>query len=91
MGSLWKVLKGQTLLNGEGFVEEFKGLLKGKEEITQMPKTKKYAAMPLLRELFGKDRLNDKWSKDEAILRAYDYDGRSLREIAEYWGFIILP
>jgi len=82
--SPWRALRGQIILGGEGFIERFKGLLKGKEEIREIPRGQRYVARPPLGELFPGERMRTQRSRDEAVYAAYSHYGYTLREIAEY-------
>lgn len=85
-GSPWKNLKGQILLGGAGFIENFRNLLSEKEEIKEIPKVQRYLSRPNLEEIFNQERIKDKQMRDKQIHKAIILYGYLLREVADYLG-----
>ena len=80
--SPWKGLQGQVLLGEEGFVEKFKGLLAGKEQIKEIPRQQRYASRPSLDILFKKGMM--KVQRDKSITDAHVRYGYTLKEISDH-------
>jgi len=79
----WKEVKGQIFLGSDDFTAQFKGLLRGKVGIKEIPRIQRYAARPPLTKLLQK---KDQGIIDEAIYRAHVGYGYPLKDIAEYVG-----
>lgn len=80
--SPWNDLQGQILLGDEKFVEEFKDLLAGKEQIKEIPRSQRQVGRPSLQELF-KEKEN-KAERNKHIYAAHIKFGYTLKEIADY-------
>lgn len=83
--SPWEALIGQIILGKSNFVEKITGLLKGREEIKEIPRTQRYAIRPMLEELLAERKDRNKEEFDRFISEAYKY-GYTMREIAENLG-----
>jgi REP element-mobilizing transposase RayT len=79
----WKEVKGQIFLGTDDFTSKFRGFLKGKERIREIPKVQRYATRPSVKRLLQKGRQR---ISDEAIYEAYIRYGYTMKEIAEYIG-----
>jgi putative transposase len=79
----WKEVKGQIFLGTDDFTSQFKGLLKGKERIKEIPRGQRYATRLSLEKLLHK---RNQGISDEAIYEAYISYGYALKDIAEYVG-----
>ena len=79
----WKEVKGQIFLGTDDFTLKFKGFLKGKERIKEIPRVQRYATRPSLAKLLQK---KNKEITDEAIYEAHIRYGYTLKDIAEYLG-----
>lgn len=80
--SPWKELQGQILLGDEKFIEDFKDLLAGKEQIKEIPRSQRHIGRPTLSELF-KEKQN-KADRNKHIYAAHARFGYTLKEIADY-------
>jgi putative transposase len=81
--SPWNDLRGQILLGGQEFVDKFKGMLKDKELIAEIPRPQRYLGRPELKEIF---RGKDQRKRREMMYRAHVRFGYTLKEIADYLG-----
>jgi putative transposase len=82
--SPWNELQGQILLGEETFIERYRKLLHGKEQIKEIPRIQRYLNRPKLADLFGKG--DKKKDRDKNIYAAHVRYGYRLNEISEYLG-----
>jgi len=80
--SPWKELQGQILLGDKKFIEDFKDLLAGKEQIKEIPRSQRHIGRLTLSELF-KEKQN-KTGRNKHIYAAHTRFGYTLKEIADY-------
>ncbi|MBE0478126.1 transposase [Candidatus Aerophobetes bacterium] len=80
-----KKLKGQIFLGEEGFMDKVKQLMRGKDELKEIPKIQRYITRPSLDEIF-KGKATDGMSKDKAMYEAHVLYGYTLKDIAEFLG-----
>ncbi|MBT3879531.1 MAG: addiction module toxin RelE [Candidatus Scalindua sp.] len=79
--TIWKKLKGQSILGDIDFVDRLIGYVKESKDIIEIPRNQRYVDRPSLIELFGK-----KLKRDRRITEAvYEY-GYSQREVADHLG-----
>jgi hypothetical protein len=75
-------------LLGEGsFIEKFKGLLRNKEALKEIPRRQRYAGRPYLKEIFKKERSGGNNDRNQGIYDAHMKYGYTLKEIADCLGF----
>jgi hypothetical protein len=80
--SPWKELQGQILLGAKEFIEEFRGILSGKERIKEIPRMQRYIGRPTLQDLF--EGVKNKNARNRQIYAAHVKFGYTLKEIADY-------
>lgn len=80
--SPWEELQGQILLGDEKFIEEFRDILSGKEQIKEIPRNQRYVGRPTLQDLFGD--VKDKNARNRQIYTAHVKFGYTLKELADY-------
>lgn len=80
--SPWKEMQGQILLGDEMFIEEFKDLLTGKEQIKEIPRSQRDIGRPTLQELFKETK--NKAERNKHIYAAHTRFGYTLKEIADH-------
>jgi hypothetical protein len=85
-GSPWLLLKGQTLLGSESFVEKITPLLEDKAAIQEIPRTQRLAHRPTLKALFPRTVRTNKEARDEAINRVFSGYGYTMAAIARETG-----
>lgn len=86
-GSIWKDVRAQSVLGGEGFLERLGGYVKGKERIPDIAKSQRYMNRPALGEIFkGEAGGGDRGKRDEAVCRAVLDHGYKEREVADHLG-----
>ena len=79
--TLWKELKGQSILGDIDFVDRLIGYVKKSKDIIEIPRSQRYVDRPSLRELFS-----DKRKRNIRISEAvYEYGYRQ-REVAGHLG-----
>jgi len=78
-----KAIKGQLFLGQENFIDEIKHLIRGKENLKEIPRKQRYVTRPPLNEII---KYKDKKSKDQAMYKAHLQYGYTLKDIAEYIG-----
>lgn len=79
--SPWQELQGQVLLGDEKFIEEFKDILNGKQQIKEIPRKQRYIGRPTLKDLFGE--VKNKNARNSQIYTAHVKFGYTLKEIAD--------
>ena len=78
-----KAVRGQVILGGDDFLDKISAVIRGKEQIKEIPARQRYVLRPFLHEIFaGKNRKSMHKMMHDAHLR-YGY---TLKEIAEYNG-----
>ena len=75
-------MKGQILLGDEKFIEEFKDILSGKEQIKEIPRRQRYVIRQTLQQIFKGTK--NKADRNGQIYNAHVRFGYSLKEIADY-------
>jgi succinate dehydrogenase flavin-adding protein (antitoxin of CptAB toxin-antitoxin module) len=85
--SPWEELKGQIFFGTEEFVNKLSGSIDDKENLKEVPKLQRYAARPLLRELFKEKKEEKGKAEENTIYDAYVRYGYTMKEIAEHLGF----
>lgn len=89
-GSPWEELQGQILLGDEKFVDKFKGLLSGKEQIKEIPRQQRHLGRPALSELFKAEETKDKNRRNKHIYTAHIKCGYTLKKLRTTYRFTIL-
>ncbi|HQQ47805.1 MAG TPA: transposase, partial [Acidobacteriota bacterium] len=82
--SIWKDLKGQSVLGNEGFADGFKDFLNGRRDLTDIPKVQRFLDRPALGELCGGIDLKNKELRNRVIRRAVIDYGYSQVEVAGF-------
>lgn len=85
-GSPWEEVRGQVLLGSERFVERLAPGLQDKRLLKEIPRRQRFAARPMLSQLFGAKTQTDRVRRNEAIRRAHLDHGYSLSEIGRAVG-----
>ena len=83
-GSIWKSVKGQTLLGGDEFVDGLIDYLSPHRKVPEIPKSQRYANRPALEKLFPERVRKDKKVRDRKIAEAVEQYGYTQRAIADY-------
>lgn len=84
--SIWNDVRGQVLLGEDEFVEAMTEHLKEHRDVTDIPRSQRFANRPSLEEIFGETTLRDKRQRDLAIIKAVEEYGYRQREIADHLG-----
>jgi REP element-mobilizing transposase RayT len=84
--SIWKDLRGQSILGTSDFVQDMGGHVKGKESIPEIPKSQRFINRPTLESLFVDGRVRDRRERDERIFEAVESHGYTQREVADHLG-----
>lgn len=79
--SPWKCLKNQVYLGDDAFVEKMMGYIDNQKELSEIPLSQR---RPLVKPLATYEKLSS--SRDEAIVKAYESGGFSMKEIGDYFG-----
>lgn len=82
--TIWRDVKGQTLLGGDQFVEGLIGYVRGYEEIEEIPKSQRYINRPDLSTLFIGENILDKRTRNDVMVDAIHKHGYSQKEIADH-------
>ncbi len=77
--SVWKEVKGQSILGEEDFAESFLDYVKGYREIKEIPKRQRYVSRPCLDVLFKEDIIENKRKKN--AIKAVERYGYSQKEV----------
>ena len=84
MESLWREVRGQSILGTEGFSQRFMDHIKGHEAIPEIPKPQRYLTRPSLEQLFSERVLKDLRKRNETVEEAVREYGYSQREVADH-------
>lgn len=84
--TLWKGLKGQSILGEDKFVEGLMGQLRKNQEIAEIPKSQRYVNRPALEKIFHAGVIQDKIKRDKKIVEAVGRYGYKQREVADHLG-----
>ena len=84
--SIWKEVRGQSILGEDDFVECLIGYTKGYEEIEEIPRKQRFLSRPKLKEVFNVKALSDKKKRSAAMHSAHVEYGYTLKEIAAHLG-----
>ena len=83
--SILRDVKGQIILGEAKFTENFTEYIKGRGDITEIPKSQRYVNRPSLEEIFDRTR-EDKQNRNKRIIEAVERHGYSQKEISGYLG-----
>lgn len=84
--SLWKEVKGQSLLGGEDFVQKLINSVKGREEIKEIPRQQRFIGRPCLETLFKKKSGTTIQERNIKIVESVKKYSYSQKEVADYLG-----
>lgn len=84
--SPWEKLTGQILLGTEGFIQQAKEMIGGREEILEIPRTQRHVGRPAVADIFPAETKITKHDRNQLINRAYGAHGYTLKEIAQALG-----
>ena len=84
--SIWKEVKGQSILGGEGFVKKLIDCVKGQEEIKEIPRQQRSIGKPCLETLFNKKSETTAQKRNVKIIEAVEKYSYSQKEVADYLG-----
>lgn len=82
--SLWKGVKGQSILGSGDFIEGLIDYVKGYEAIPEIPKAQRFLSRPNLEQLFNGRVLQDIDKRNEKIEEAVKKYGYTQREVADH-------
>ncbi len=82
--SIWKEVKGQSILGGDDFVDGLIKYIKGHEEIKEIPKNQRYVSRPGLNGIFHDKVLCNKQRRNKKIVESIEEYGYSQKEVADY-------
>jgi hypothetical protein len=85
--SIWKDVKGQTILGKDDFVDGLTEYLRGHKDVPEIPKSQRHANRPALEKLFGGSIRRDRAKRDRVIREAVEKFGYTQRAVADYLGF----
>jgi REP-associated tyrosine transposase len=83
--SIWENLEAQSLLGVEGFAEGLRPLVRGKQQVREIPKGQRFVGRPSLKRVFS-DSSRGKVSRDTLIVKAITDYGYSQMEVASFLG-----
>ena len=82
-GNIWKEVRGQCLLGKEDFVDSLLGIVKGHEDIQEIPRSQRYLSRPDLDKLFSHISISNRGNLMKAVKNAvYEY-GYTQKQIAD--------
>lgn len=82
----WEKLSGQIILGADGFIQQAKEMIGGREEILEIPRTQRHLGRPDVADIFPAETKIAKQERDRLIHHAYDTHGYTLKEIAQALG-----
>ena len=84
--TIWKDLRGGSILGEDEFAETLLEYLKGKRDIREIPKFQRYINRHSLKEIFTEEVADGKAERDKKIRAAVEIHGYSQREVADHLG-----
>ncbi len=84
--SIWKELKGQSLLGDETFIRRLGPQMKEHQSIKEIPKRQRHLNQPSLHALFPEKIKKDKSRRNQTIQEAVMTHGYTQRRVADYLG-----
>ena len=84
--SIWKGVKGQIILGEGDFVESLLDHLKKHKNVTEIPRSQRFANRPPLEKIFQKRIRKDKEKRDLKMIEAIEKYGYRQSEIVRYLG-----
>ncbi len=82
--TIWKKVRGQSILGKEDFIDRFIGHVRGYEEIKEIPRGQRYLGRPGLEDLFSGKVVRDRKMRNQRVVKAVGEWGYSQREVADY-------
>jgi len=82
--NIWKELKGQSLLGKNDFVDSLLGVVKGYEDIQEIPKSQRYLDRPELNIIFASISKSNRKALTKTVINAIYDHGYSQKEIADH-------
>ncbi len=82
----WEKLSGQIILGTEGFIQQAKEMIGGREEIPEIPRTQRHVGRPSVADIFPAETKITKQERNCLIRHAYGAHGYTLKEIAQALG-----
>ena len=84
--SIWKGVRGQSVLGEADFIESLIDYVKGRKEIPEISKCQRFLIRPELRNLWGAEAFRDKKKRNKRIYEAVQEHGYTQREVADHLG-----
>lgn len=82
----WQKLTGQIILGTEGFIQQAKEMIGGREDIPEIPRTQRHVGRPAVADIFPAETKITKQERNHLIQHAYSAHGYTLKEIAQTLG-----
>lgn len=82
--TIWTEVRGQVLLGEEDFVDQLVDQLKKHKDVPEIPRSQRYAHRPALEKLFGGDVQSNIRRRRDAVKKAVDEYGYTLRQVAAH-------
>ena len=82
--SIWRSMKGQSLLGENEYASRLMKYVKGYQDIKEIPRMQRYIGRPSLKALLKRDSVVGKERRDKKIVEAVGKYGYSQKEIADY-------
>jgi REP element-mobilizing transposase RayT len=82
----WDKLSAQIILGTEGFIQQAKEMIGGREEIPEIPRTQRHVGRPVVTDIFPAETKMTKQERNHLIRHAYGAHGYTLKEIAQALG-----
>ena len=83
-GTIWKKVKGQSILGEDDFIDQFISHVRGYEEVKEIPRGQRYLGRPGLEDMFSEMDVRDRKKRDARVAQAVAEWGYSQREVADY-------
>ena len=83
-GTIWRKVKGQSILGEGDFIDQFIDHVRRFEEIKEIPRGQRYLGRPALKDLFSEKGWRNRKMRNEGVVKAVGEWGYSQREVADY-------
>lgn len=84
--TIWNAVKGQAILGDDAFVDSLINQIKKHQDVSEIPKSQRFAHRPPLEKVFKESILNNKQKRDRKVAEAVERYGYRQSEIARHLG-----
>ena len=83
-GTIWNSMRAQSVLGESDFIESLSDYVKGRKQIPEIAKSRRFLNKPSLRDIPGLEVLRNKRKRNKSIREAVFEHGYTQREVADH-------